>query len=157
MDSLSLNELIRELCISLGYGAEYSGPIELMFCQGGLRRPDICDKVVKAKLVPFLKNIFGDFLLSTSHKGKGFVILKINNGKLSGFPEWRERSEDYPDGWENLGMQMRRGTVWQVLKKHPTAPINKLLADPHRYDSRSGSSISVCGNKSETKYFKHTF
>jgi len=156
-NSLSLNELIRRLCVSLGYGADYSGPIELMFSQGGLRTPEIPDRAAKAKLIPLLKEIFGQWFLSSSRKGKGFVILNIQNGKLSGFPEWLDHSEDFAYGEENLGIQMRRGTIWWVLKKHPTAPINKLLANPHRYDSRSASSIHVSGNKVEREYFKHSF
>jgi hypothetical protein len=154
---LSLNEVIRELCIALGYGADYSGPIELMFCQGGLRKPEIRDKDAKAKLVPLLKALFCQWFLSSSRKGKGFVILNIQKGKLSGVPEWLDQSDDFAYGYENLGIQMRRDTVWWALKKHPTAPINKLLADPHRYSSRSASSIHLSGGVWEKKYYKHKF
>ncbi|GFE57743.1 hypothetical protein [Geobacter sp. AOG1] len=154
MDALSLADLVKELSRVCGHGDNFSGTIPLMFGQGGLRQPVISDPGVKAKLVPLLKMICKPLFMA--QEMSGHVTFNILNGKLSGLPDCTEQTHGGLEGDEYLSWIMTRDKVWSALKKHPGAPLKKLLNDPGRYGSRKALSLlSIRGNRVEMKWHKH--
>jgi hypothetical protein len=161
-NNLSLNNLIKELCLACRQGVGFNGDIGLMFGQGGLRSvmivqgdglrlPIVLSSEAKIRLVPLLKAIC-EPLFIMKPPANGLVTLHIQGGKLSGLPDCKPEAgkEQRLYGEEYNERRLRYTTLWTALKKHSEAPIMNVLDDPHRYYPQSAKTHQVIGRDGET-------